>query len=350
MAGGRELRKHREQRESRRPREQCEPLLTVTDLVTQFDTEDGKVTAVDGVSFDVMPGETLGIVGESGSGKSVTALSVIRLIQTPPGKIANGKVIFKGRDLLSVPDNEMRGIRGNEISMIFQEPMTSLNPLFTVGDQIMEAILLHQDRDKRRARARAVEMLRKVGIPSPERRVDQYPHQMSGGMRQRVMIAMALACNPSLLIADEPTTALDVTIQAQILDLIGKLKDDTGASVMLITHDLGVIAETADRVAVMYAGQIVETGDVDAIFDRPMHPYTSGLLHSIPRLNEDRDRLHSIEGVVPSPFDMPMGCRFAPRCPLADARCTGAGEAPMLGSIEPGHEVRCIKAGMEVTA
>lgn len=342
----------REPRERRKRQETCEPLLTVTDLVTQFDTEDGRVTAVDGVSFDVMPGETLGIVGESGSGKSVTALSVIRLIQTPPGRIAGGRVTFKGRDLLDLPDHEMREIRGNEISMIFQEPMTSLNPLFTVGDQIMEAILLHQDRDKQRARERAVEMLRKVGIPSPEKRVDQYPHQMSGGMRQRVMIAMALACNPSLLIADEPTTALDVTIQAQILDLIGKLKEDTGASVMLITHDLGVIAETADRVIVMYAGQIVETGDVDTIFDQPMHPYTSGLLQSIPRLTEDKDRLHSIEGVVPSPFDMPKGCRFAPRCPLADAQCMGpgAGEAAPLVAIGPGHEVRCVKARKEATA
>ena len=345
-----------------------EPLLTVTDLVTQFDTEDGRVTAVDGVSFDVMPGETLGIVGESGSGKSVTALSVIRLIQTPPGRIAGGRVTFKGRDLLGLPDHEMREIRGDEISMIFQEPMTSLNPLFTVGDQIMEAVLLHQDRDRQRARERAVEMLRKVGIPSPEKRVDQYPHQMSGGMRQRVMIAMALACNPSLLIADEPTTALDVTIQAQILDLIGKLKQDTGASVMLITHELGVIAETADRVIVRYAGQIVETGDVDTIFDRPMHPYTSGLLQSIPRLTEDKDRLHSIEGIVPSPFDMPKGCRFAPRCPLADAQCTswgagpgpgrspspspgpGAREAVPLVAIEPGHEVRCVKARKGATA
>ena len=335
-----------------------EPLLTVTDLVTQFDTEDGRVTAVDGVSFDVMPGETLGIVGESGSGKSVTALSVIRLIQTPPGRIAGGRVTFRGRDLLGLPDHEMREIRGNEISMIFQEPMTSLNPLFTVGDQIMEAILLHQDRDKQRARGRAVEMLRKVGIPSPEKRVDQYPHQMSGGMRQRVMIAMALACNPSLLIADEPTTALDVTIQAQILDLIGKLKQDTGASVMLITHDLGVIAETADRVIVMYAGQIVETGDVDTIFDHPMHPYTSGLLESIPQLTEEKARLHSIEGVVPSPFDMPKGCRFAPRCPLADAQCTGTGPGPGAGAreavplvaIEPGHLVRCVKVRKGATA
>ena len=345
-------------REQRGRQKTHEPLLTVTDLVTQFDTEDGRVTAVDGVSFDVMPGETLGIVGESGSGKSVTALSVIRLIQTPPGRIACGRVTFKGRDLLDLPNHEMREIRGNEISMIFQEPMTSLNPLFTVGDQIMEAILLHQDRDKQRARQRAVEMLRKVGIPSPEKRVDQYPHQMSGGMRQRVMIAMALACNPSLLIADEPTTALDVTIQAQILDLIGKLKQDTGASVMLITHDLGVIAETADRVIVMYAGQIVETGDVDTIFDHPMHPYTSGLLESIPQLTEEKARLHSIEGVVPSPFDMPKGCRFAPRCPLADAQCTGTGPGPGAGAreavplvaIEPGHLVRCVKVRKGATA
>ncbi|MEA4884214.1 MAG: ABC transporter ATP-binding protein [Clostridia bacterium] len=319
-----------------------EPLLSVKDLVTRFVTEDGEVTAVDGVSFDVMPGETLGIVGESGSGKSVTSLSIMRLIPTPPGNIARGEVMFGGRDLLSLSNNEMRAIRGNDISMVFQEPMTSLNPVFTIGDQIMEAILLHQAVNQRTARERAIEMLRKVGIPSPERRVDQYPHQMSGGMRQRVMIAMAIACNPRLLIADEPTTALDVTIQAQILDLIRQLKADSGASVMLITHDLGVIAETADRVAVMYAAQIVESGDVETIFENPAHPYTRGLLQSVPVLTEDTDRLHSIEGVVPSPFDMPHGCRFAPRCPNADAGCRS--EAPQLKAIAPGHEVRCIKA------
>jgi ABC-type dipeptide/oligopeptide/nickel transport system ATPase component len=246
-----------------------EPLLSVRNLITRFMTEDGEVTAVDDVSFDVWPGETLGIVGESGCGKSVTSLSVMRLVQSPPGVIASGQVMFGGRDLLSIPEHDMRKIRGNEISMIFQEPMTSLNPVFTVGDQIMEAILLHQEVDKRTARKLAIEMLRKVGIPSPERRVDEYPHQMSGGMRQRVMIAMAIACNPKLLIADEPTTALDVTIQAQILDLIAQLKSDSGASVMLITHDLGVIAETADRVVVMYASQIVETGDVMTIFEKP---------------------------------------------------------------------------------
>ncbi|MGI6517480.1 MAG: ABC transporter ATP-binding protein [Bacillota bacterium] len=322
-----------------------EPLLSVKNLVTRFVTEDGEVTAVDDVSFDIWPGETLGIVGESGCGKSVTSLSVMRLIQSPPGVIAAGQVMFGGRDLLSLPEYEMREIRGNEISMIFQEPMTSLNPVFTVGDQIMEAILLHQAVEKRAARELAIEMLRKVGIPSPERRVDDYPHQMSGGMRQRVMIAMAIACNPKLLIADEPTTALDVTIQAQILDLIGQLKSDSGASVMLITHDLGVIAETADRVVVMYASQIVETGDVMTIFENPAHPYTMGLLRSVPKLNEETERLHPIDGVVPSPLRMPAGCRFAPRCPNAEQACRR--KMPPLRTVSPGHEVRCIKARRE---
>ena len=334
------------------------PLLEVHNLRTCFYTEDGVVPAVEDVSFSLGQGETIGIVGESGSGKSVTALSVMRLIPNPPGRIESGEIIFKGEDLLAKRMDEMRRIRGNDIAMIFQEPMTSLNPVLTVGEQITEAIVLHQQLGRQDARDRTISMLRSVGIPSPERRVDDYPHQMSGGMRQRVMIAMALACNPSLLIADEPTTALDVTIQAQILDLIGKLKQDTGASVMLITHDLGVIAETADRVIVMYAGQIVETGDVDTIFDHPMHPYTSGLLESIPQLTEDRARLHSIEGVVPSPFDMPKGCRFAPRCPLADAQCTGTGPGPGAGAreavplvaIEPGHLVRCVKVRKGATA
>ena len=322
-----------------------EPLLSVRNLITRFMTEDGEVTAVDDVSFDVWPGETLGIVGESGCGKSVTSLSVMRLVQSPPGVIASGQVMFGGRDLLSIPEHDMRKIRGNEISMIFQEPMTSLNPVFTVGDQIMEAILLHQEVDKRTARKLAIDMLRKVGIPSPERRVDEYPHQMSGGMRQRVMIAMAIACNPKLLIADEPTTALDVTIQAQILDLIAQLKSDSGASVMLITHDLGVIAETADRVVVMYASQIVETGDVMTIFEKPVHPYTAGLLRSVPKLNEETERLHPIDGVVPSPLRMPEGCRFAPRCPNAQPACRR--EMPPLRRIAPGHEVRCIRAEKE---
>jgi oligopeptide/dipeptide ABC transporter ATP-binding protein len=323
-------------------RELPEPLLKVEDLVTKFVTEDGVVTAVDGVSFDLYPGETLGIVGESGSGKSVTSLSIMRLIPTPPGRIDSGRVVFGGRDLLALDENEMRKIRGNEISMIFQEPMTSLNPVFTVGDQIAEAIRLHQEPDPRKARALAIEMLRKVGIPWPEKRIDQYPHQMSGGMRQRVMIAMAISCSPALLIADEPTTALDVTIQAQILDLIRQLRADTGASVMLITHDLGVIAETADRVIVMYASQIVETGDVESIFANPLHPYTRGLLSSVPRLDEDTLRLHSIDGVVPSPFDTPKGCRFAPRCSLAETECMAS--PPQLVTVSDGRQVRCIKA------
>lgn len=322
-----------------------EPLLRVENLVTKFVTEDGEVTAVDDVSFEVMPGETLGIVGESGSGKSVTSLSVMGLIPSPPGRISSGHVWFGGRDLLALSHREMRRIRGNEISMIFQEPMTSLNPVFTVGDQIMEAILLHQHVDVHTARERAIDMLRQVGIPSPEERIDQYPHQLSGGMRQRVMIAMAVSCNPKLLIADEPTTALDVTIQAQILDLIRKLRADTGASVMLITHDLGVIAETADRVIVMYASQMVESGDVHSIFESPLHPYTAGLLRSVPKLNEDVDRLHSIEGIVPSPFAMPKGCRFSPRCPLADEECTA--NPPELRQLQGARLVRCTKAGRD---
>ena len=319
-----------------------EPLLSVKNLVTRFVTEDGEVTAVDDVSFDIGPGETLGIVGESGCGKSVTSLSVMRLIQSPPGVIAAGQVMFGGRDLLSLPEYEMREIRGNEISMIFQEPMTSLNPVFTVGDQIMEAILLHQAVEKRAARELAIEMLRKVGIPSPERRVDDYPHQMSGGMRQRVMIAMALSCNPKLLIADEPTTALDVTIQAQILDLMLKLKENFGTAIMLITHDLGVIAETVEKVAVMYAGKIVESADVVSIFKAPAHPYTAGLLGCIPKVNEDREKLQVIEGVVPNPFSMPSGCRFHPRCGQVKDICME--REPHLVDIEDGHQVSCWKS------
>jgi oligopeptide/dipeptide ABC transporter ATP-binding protein len=318
-----------------------EPLLRVEDLVTKFVTEDGVVTAVDGVSFEIYPGETLGIVGESGSGKSVTSLSVMRLIPNPPGRIESGRVLFGGRDLLALSEQEMRKIRGNDIAMIFQEPMTSLNPVFTVGDQIAEAIRLHQHAGPKEARELAIEMLRKVGIPWPEKRVDQYPHQMSGGMRQRVMIAMAISCNPALLIADEPTTALDVTIQAQILDLIRQLRAERNASVMLITHDLGVIAEMADRVIVMYASQVVETGDVEAIFERPLHPYTRGLLDSVPKLHADAERLHSIDGVVPSPFETLPGCRFAPRCPLASDECVDG--VPELRDVGGGRQVRCIK-------
>ncbi|MEW5867383.1 MAG: ABC transporter ATP-binding protein [Bacillota bacterium] len=318
-----------------------EVLLEVRDLKTYFYTEDGVVPAVDGVSFSVDKGETIGIVGESGCGKSVTSLSIMRLIPNPPGKIIEGDIIFEGENILEKSEAEMRHIRGNEISMIFQEPMTSLNPVFTIGDQVMEAIMLHQKVGKREARKKTIEMLKLVGIPSAERRVDEYPHQMSGGMRQRVMIAMALSCNPRLLIADEPTTALDVTIQAQILDLMLKLKQDLGTAIMLITHDLGVIAETVNKVVVMYAGKIVESADVVSIFKRPEHPYTLGLLGSIPKVNEDRERLQVIEGVVPNPFNMPSGCRFHPRCSFVRDICKE--EEPGLVDVEDGHQVRCWK-------
>lgn len=317
------------------------PLLEVRNLRTCFCTEDGVVPAVEDVSFSLGKGETVGIVGESGSGKSVTALSVMRLIPNPPGKIESGEIIFKGEDILAKRMDEMRRIRGNDIAMIFQEPMTSLNPVLTVGEQVTEAIILHQQLGRQDARDRTISMLRSVGIPSPERRVDDYPHQMSGGMRQRVMIAMALSCNPELLIADEPTTALDVTVQAQILELMMALKDDLGTSVMLITHDLGVVAETADRVIVMYAGKVMESAGVRELFRRPAHPYTMGLLGSIPNLNEDRARLQSIDGVVPSPFNMPKGCRFHPRCSCAMDICRN--EEPGFTSIVDGHDVRCWK-------
>jgi len=314
-------------------------LLEVRDLKTHFYTEDGVVPAVDGVSFSLNRGETLGIVGESGSGKSVTSLSVMRLIPYPAGKIIDGEILFEGENLLDKTDEEMRRIRGNEISMIFQEPMTSLNPVFTVGDQIMEAIILHQNVGHRQALDRAIEMLRLVGIPAPERRIDDYPHQMSGGMRQRAMIAMALSCNPKLLIADEPTTALDVTIQAQILDLMMDIKREFTTSIMLITHDLGVIAETADKVMVMYAGKIVESADVISIFKKPAHPYTEGLIGSIPKVNEDCERLSTIEGAVPNPFDMPKGCRFHPRCRYAKNICRE--QEPQLVDLDSDHQVSC---------
>lgn len=316
-------------------------LLEVKDLKTYFYTEDGVVPAVDGVSFSLNRGETIGIVGESGSGKSVTSLSVMRLVPYPPGRITGGEIIFEGENILGKTDEEMRHIRGNEISMIFQEPMTSLNPVFTVGDQIMEAIILHQNVGKREAQVKAVEMLQRVGIPSPERRIRDFPHQMSGGMRQRVMIAMALSCNPKLLIADEPTTALDVTIQAQILDLMMDIKREFGTSIMLITHDLGVIAETVDKVVVMYAGKIVESTDVISIFQKPMHPYTEGLLGSIPKVNEDCERLSTIEGAVPNLFNMPSGCRFHPRCDYAKNICRE--HEPHLIDVDFGHEVSCWK-------
>jgi oligopeptide/dipeptide ABC transporter ATP-binding protein len=319
------------------------PLLQVENLHTHFRTHDGWVRAVNGVSFQLEEGETLGLVGESGCGKSVTSLSIMRLIQPPNGVISGGPIRFRGEDLLTKTPTEMRRIRGNAISMIFQEPMTALNPVYTCGFQIMESIQVHQQRSRSEARQQAIEMLRLTGIPSPEQRVDEYPHQLSGGMRQRVMIAMALSCHPSLLIADEPTTALDVTVQAQILALIGQLRRELGMAVLLITHDLGVVAEVADRVAVMYAGRIVEHALVEEIFDRPLHPYTQGLLNAIPRLGRDLERLAVIPGVVPNPAYLPAGCAFHPRCPLADERCRT--EVPPLVSHAPEHEAACFHAG-----
>ena len=316
-----------------------EPLLAVENLKTHFFTDDGVVRAVDGVSFEIRPRETLAVVGESGSGKSVTSLSILRLVAEPPGRIVGGSIRFKGRELLGLPPAEMRAIRGKEISMIFQEPMTSLNPVFTCGDQIAEALVLHERLDRRSARERTIEMLQLVGIPSPRQRVDEYPHQMSGGMRQRVMIAMALACKPSLLIADEPTTALDVTIQAQILELLQRLKQELGMAVLLITHDLGVVAETADRVAVMYAGQVVEYAGVQELFKRTRHPYTSGLLASLPRLGGSRQALRVIAGNVPNPARFPDGCRFHPRCPCAIERCRDSD--PPVERVGDDHLTRC---------
>jgi peptide/nickel transport system ATP-binding protein/oligopeptide transport system ATP-binding protein len=324
------------------PAESVQPVLEVKDLQTHFFTDDGVVKAVNGVSFQVFPGETLGVVGESGCGKSVTALSILRLIASPPGKIVGGQILYKGKDLVTASEAEMRKIRGNEISMIFQEPMTSLNPVYTCGDQIMEAIRLHQKVSKREARSRAIEMLKLVGIPLPEQRVDEYPHQLSGGMRQRVMIAMALSCHPSVLIADEPTTALDVTIQAQILELLDRLQAELGMAIILITHDLGVVAEVADHVAVMYGGQIQEYADVETLFDQTTHPYTGGLLASIPKLGESVERLRVIPGAVPNPVDFPSGCTFHPRCHLAIDDCKRID--PQLLPYDGGHLVRCLRA------
>ena len=321
------------------------PLLQVDGLKTHFFTRDGVVRAVDGVSFAVYPGETLAVVGESGCGKSVTALSVLRLIASPPGKIVSGKLLFQDRNLLELDEAEMRELRGNDISMIFQEPMTSLNPVLTAGRQIAEALRVHRGLGRGEALAGAVSMLRQVDIPEPERRALEYPHQLSGGMRQRVMIAMALACDPRLLIADEPTTALDVTIQAQILDLMRALKEKSGAAIVLITHDLGVVAEMAQRVVVMYAGRKVEEAPVDALFARPRHPYTRGLLSSIPRLGEAAGgtrRLAEIPGVVPSLRGEIAGCVFAPRCPHATERCRR--EYPPLEEKGGGHAVACWEA------
>jgi len=320
-----------------------EPLLEVDALKTYFYTRDGVVRAVDGVSLTVYPGETLAVVGESGCGKSVTSLSILRLIASPPGKIVSGRLMFQGRDLLGLSEDEMRKVRGNEISMIFQEPMTSLNPVLTIGRQIAEALVLHRGMTRKQALERAVEMLTLVNIPEAARRIDQYPHQLSGGMRQRVMIAMALACNPRLLIADEPTTALDVTIQAQILDLMRGLKEKTGAAIVLITHDLGVVAEMAQRVIVMYAGRKVEEAPVEALFAQPRHPYTQGLLNSLPKLETagatGRQRLEEIPGMVPSLKEEVAGCLFAPRCSYATERCRR--EYPPLEQKAPGHFAAC---------
>ena len=324
-------------------------VLEVRDLETHFRTPGGLVRAVDGLSYTVREGETLGVVGESGCGKSVTALSILRLIPDPPGKIAGGAIEFEGKNLLALSEPEMEAIRGNDISMIFQEPMTALNPLYSVGRQISESLMLHQGLSKKDAMAQSVEMLRRVSIPEPENRVKAYPHQLSGGMRQRVMIAMALCCNPKVLIADEPTTALDVTIQAQILDLMRDPQESTGAAVVLITHDMGVVAENADRVVVMYAGRKVEEASVEDLFERPSHPYTQGLLGSIPNVEEvayiqgERPRLTEITGMVPSLTDLPPGCAFAPRCKHATDQCRAA-PAPQLEELRPDHWVSCWNA------
>ena len=323
------------------------PLLAIEDLQTHFFTRDGVVRAVDGVSYAVEAGETLAVVGESGCGKSVTALSILRLVPSPPGRIVGGAIRFEGVDLLQIGEGEMRRIRGNEISMIFQEPMTSLNPVLTVSRQITETLILHQGLTARAAAARAIEMLRLVRIPEPERRARQYPHELSGGVRQRVMIAMALACHPKLLIADEPTTALDVTIQAQILDLMRELKSELGAAIILITHDLGVVAEMAQRVVVMYAGRKVEEAPVGDLFRRPQHPYTLGLLASVPRLGAtlgraEPPRLAEIPGTVPSLRDPIVGCAFAPRCAYATERCSR--EAPPLEAKTAAHLAACFES------
>jgi peptide/nickel transport system ATP-binding protein len=321
------------------------PLLTVTDLRVVFEGDRGsRAEAVSGVSFSLEPGKTLGIVGESGCGKSVTALAIMRLLPRM-GAHVSGSIVFEGRELSALPEREMLDLRGNRLAMIFQEPMTSLNPSFTVGDQIGEALMRHRGLGARAARTAAIDMLERVRIPSPTVRVDDYPHKLSGGMRQRVMIAMALACAPALLIADEPTTALDVTIQAQILELLAKLRDETGAAIILITHDMGVVAETCDDVAVMYAGQIVERAPVARLLSAPEHPYTVGLLGSIPHIDSRRQRLAAISGTVPSLADTFAGCRFASRCPFADARCRS--QAPPLAGIAADHLTRCWKAPLE---
>ena len=327
----------------------AQPLLEIKHLVTQFRTKSGYVTAVDDVSFEVMPGETLGIVGESGCGKSVTSLSILQLLPTGIGRIARGSILFNGEELTNKTNRELSRIRGKDIAMIFQDSMTSLNPVLTIGAQLEETIAVHSRASKKEIRQQALDILTKVGVSSPDQRLKEYPHQLSGGMRQRVMIAMALSCNPSLLIADEPTTALDVTIQAQIIDLMVELKHKINASIMLITHDMGVVAEMADSILVMYAGKVVEYGTAREIFRNPLHPYTQGLLASIPRLDKDVDRLHAIPGTVPSLNAMPKGCRFCVRCPYAQTMCEEA--APPMYRTATGQKVRCWKYkddGLEV--
>ena len=321
-----------------------EPLLDVKDLVTSFTTERGVIRAVDSISFSIGKGQTVGLVGESGCGKSVTSLSILRLVQSPPGKIDSGSITFEGRNLLDLNESEMRKVRGNRISMIFQEPMTSLNPVFTIGDQISEVFRIHRGDTRASAREKSIEMLKLVRIPAPERRIDEYPHQLSGGMRQRVMIAMALACRPHLLIADEPTTALDVTIQAQILDLMAKLQSELDMAILLITHDLGVVAEVCSQVIVMYAGRIVEEAPVREIFREAKHPYTAGLLRSIPKLGQKVKVLPTIEGSVPNLAHLPRGCRFQDRCPSVMDKCR-QDEPPLrqvgAGSVAGAHKVAC---------
>lgn len=316
-----------------------EKLLEIKNLKTHFFTDDGVVKSVDDVSYDIFKGETLGLVGESGCGKSVSAMSILRLIPSPPGRIVNGEILFHGKDLTKFSDQEIRKIRGNKIGMIFQEPMTSLNPVYTVGDQIMESIMLHMGKDYSESRELAIGMLEKVGIPSPRQRIDVYPHQMSGGMKQRVMIAIALVCNPELLIADEPTTALDVTIQAQIIDLLSQLQKEFRTSILLITHDLGVIAEMAHRVVVMYASKVVEIAEVKELFGNPKHPYTIGLFNSIPKLEGDEKKLQPIKGVVPNPLEFPSGCKFHTRCDSVMPQCRVI--EPKLTEISPGHKAAC---------
>ncbi|MCQ2400988.1 MAG: ABC transporter ATP-binding protein [Lachnospiraceae bacterium] len=322
-----------------------EKVLEVKNLETHFFSSRGVAKAVDRVSYSVSKGEILGVVGESGCGKSVTALSILQLIQSPPGKIVGGEILLDGRDLLKLSKKEMEAVRGNKISMIFQEPMTSLNPLLTVGDQIMEPIRLHRGLGKKEAKTEAIRMLEAVGIPNAEKRFHEYPNSMSGGMRQRVMIAMALSCRPEVLIADEPTTALDVTIQAQILDLMLKLRDETGTAIIMITHDLGVVAEMCDRAAVMYCGSVVEQGPVKEIFKNPVHPYTKGLIASIPKLSDEHEKLFNIRGAVPNLRNLPEGCRFADRCDYCMEKCRKA--IPEITTVSEGHEVRCFLNGGE---